>query len=178
MSYSGLRNSAAKNPPYDARAEGAPSKRVDVRDAIDGQEHEFVGLGLVPEGASSLLMPRTAGYQRAFEMLVTGGFIDAATALDWGLVNRVVPAADLMTAARAFAEAQLGLGYDYRDVFSFLTRTRERDGAAWFCSELVAATCRAIGRPLLHATCDWEVPPSEIARSLALTHTGRLCPLA
>lgn len=33
--------------------------------------------------------------KRAFEMLVMGDFIDAATALDWGLVNRVVPVADL-----------------------------------------------------------------------------------
>jgi enoyl-CoA hydratase/carnithine racemase len=38
---------------------------------------------------------RNVSRKRAFEMLFTGEFIDAATALDWGLVNRVVPAAEL-----------------------------------------------------------------------------------
>ncbi len=38
---------------------------------------------------------RNVSRKRAFEMLFTGDFIDAATALDWGLVNRIVPAAEL-----------------------------------------------------------------------------------
>lgn len=38
---------------------------------------------------------RNVSRKRAFEMLFTGDFIDAATALDWGLVNRVVPAGEL-----------------------------------------------------------------------------------
>jgi enoyl-CoA hydratase/carnithine racemase len=38
---------------------------------------------------------RTIGRKRALEMLFTGNMIDAATAADWGLVNRVVPIADL-----------------------------------------------------------------------------------
>ncbi len=46
---------------------------------------------------------RNLSRKRAFEMLITGEFIDAATALDWGLVNRVVPAEDLDSAARALA---------------------------------------------------------------------------
>ncbi len=40
-------------------------------------------------------LSRSVLRKRAFEMLITGDFIDAATALDWGLVNRVVPAAEL-----------------------------------------------------------------------------------
>ena len=40
-------------------------------------------------------LSRTISRKRAVEMLMTGEFIDAATALDWGLVNRVVPAATL-----------------------------------------------------------------------------------
>jgi enoyl-CoA hydratase/carnithine racemase len=40
-------------------------------------------------------LSRNVSRKRAFEMLVTGEFIDAATALDWGLVNRVVPDAEL-----------------------------------------------------------------------------------
>jgi enoyl-CoA hydratase/carnithine racemase len=46
---------------------------------------------------------RTVARKRAFEMLFTGAFIDAATALQWGLVNRVVPAADLEAATLALA---------------------------------------------------------------------------
>lgn len=40
-------------------------------------------------------LSRAIGRKRAMEMLLTGGFIDAATASDWGLVNRVVPESEL-----------------------------------------------------------------------------------
>jgi len=50
----------------------------------------FIHLGLVPEGASSLLMPRTMGYQRAFAMLVMGRTMTAADAQIAGFVNTVV----------------------------------------------------------------------------------------
>ncbi|CAG0940244.1 enoyl-CoA hydratase [Gammaproteobacteria bacterium] len=46
---------------------------------------------------------RNIGRKRAFEMLFTGEFIDAATALQWGLVNRVVPVARLEEATLALA---------------------------------------------------------------------------
>jgi enoyl-CoA hydratase/carnithine racemase len=63
----------------------------------------FVNLGLVPEAASSLLLPRLIGYRRAAEMFLLGQPLPAAQALDWGIVNRVVPDAELATAARALA---------------------------------------------------------------------------
>lgn len=50
----------------------------------------FIHLGLVPEGASSLLMPRTMGHQRAFAALVMGRTIDAEDARIAGFVNVVV----------------------------------------------------------------------------------------
>ena len=49
----------------------------------------FVGLGLVPEGASSLLMPRALGHQKAFEILVMGRRIDGEAAQQAGFVNQV-----------------------------------------------------------------------------------------
>jgi len=55
----------------------------------------FVNLGLITEAASSLLLPRLVGHQRAAELLLLGERIDAATAREFGLVNAVVPAADL-----------------------------------------------------------------------------------
>ena len=50
----------------------------------------FINLGLVPEGASSLLMPRTMGHQRAFAMLVMGRKFSADEAREAGFVNVVV----------------------------------------------------------------------------------------
>ncbi|GAC1409772.1 MAG: enoyl-CoA hydratase [Candidatus Velthaea sp.] len=62
-------------------------------------------------------LTRAIGRKRAMEMLLTGEFIDAHTAAEWGLVNRVVPAAELAAAtsglARTIAEASsfvVGLG--------------------------------------------------------------------
>lgn len=67
----------------------------------------FANLGLVPEAASSLLIPRLLGRRRAFEFLVMGQPIDAAEAKVVGLINKVVDAADVeeeaMKAARHIA---------------------------------------------------------------------------
>jgi enoyl-CoA hydratase/carnithine racemase len=51
---------------------------------------------------------RAIGRKRALEMLLTGEFVDAQTAADWGLVNRVVPADQLESATRALAEKIAG----------------------------------------------------------------------
>ena len=56
----------------------------------------FAQLGLCPEFASSVLLPRIAGYQRAAEKLLLGEAFDASEAERMGLVNRVLPAAGLM----------------------------------------------------------------------------------
>jgi enoyl-CoA hydratase/carnithine racemase len=48
-------------------------------------------------------LSRAVGRKRAMEMLLTGKLVDAATAAEWGLVNRVVPAAELESATRELA---------------------------------------------------------------------------
>ena len=63
----------------------------------------FTSLGLVPEAASSLLFPRLLGTQRASSLLLLGEPLDAATAHQWGFVNRVVDDAALMDTAREMA---------------------------------------------------------------------------
>ncbi|HET7881966.1 MAG TPA: enoyl-CoA hydratase [Acetobacteraceae bacterium] len=63
----------------------------------------FTSLGLVPEAASSLLFPRLLGHQRAAALLLLGEPLDAATAHEWGFVNRVVDDADLMRVAHDIA---------------------------------------------------------------------------
>jgi enoyl-CoA hydratase/carnithine racemase len=51
----------------------------------------FVSLALVPEAASTMLMPLRVGYARAYEMFALGETMDAKTALQLGIANRVVP---------------------------------------------------------------------------------------
>ena len=63
----------------------------------------FVNLALVPEAASSLLMPLRIGYARAYEMFALGEPVDAKSAFAWGLANRVVPLDKLDAEARALA---------------------------------------------------------------------------
>ncbi|ADO68430.1 enoyl-CoA hydratase [Stigmatella aurantiaca] len=65
----------------------------------------FINLGLCPEGASSLLLPRYAGMALASELLLFGEPFDAATALRAGLINRVVPAAQLAEVVAERAQA-------------------------------------------------------------------------
>jgi enoyl-CoA hydratase/carnithine racemase len=60
----------------------------------------FVNLGLCPEGASSLLLPQSAGWARACELLLFGEPFDSATAEAAGLVTRVVADADLKQVAQ------------------------------------------------------------------------------
>lgn len=64
-----------------------------------------VNLGLTPGYAGSQRLPRLVGRGRALEMLLTGDMMSAARAHEIGLVNRVVPAADLLVEARKLAAA-------------------------------------------------------------------------
>ena len=66
----------------------------------------FVNLALVPEAASSLLLPLRIGYARAYEMFALGEPVDAKTALTLGIANRVVPL-DKLHAEAAHVAARL-----------------------------------------------------------------------
>jgi enoyl-CoA hydratase/carnithine racemase len=63
----------------------------------------FIHLGLVPEGASSLLAPRAMGHQRAFAMLVMGRSLSAEDARTAGFVNAVVAPGQTEAEARKVA---------------------------------------------------------------------------
>jgi enoyl-CoA hydratase/carnithine racemase len=64
----------------------------------------FVDLGLVPEAASSLILPRLLGHARAAELLMLGEPLPAARALEWGIASRVAPAAEAHGAALNLAQ--------------------------------------------------------------------------
>jgi enoyl-CoA hydratase/carnithine racemase len=73
--------------------------------APDARLHvPFVDLGLVPEAASSILMPRTMGHAQAARMLMLGEPLGAEEALATGILSGVVPAGEL--AAHALAKAR------------------------------------------------------------------------
>jgi len=53
-------------------------------------------IGIMPGWGLTVQLPAAVGVRRAREMSATGNFVDARTALEWGLVNHVVPHADLL----------------------------------------------------------------------------------
>ena len=64
----------------------------------------FVNLGLCPEAASSLLVPQLMGYHRAAEALLLGEPFTAETALEVGLINRIVPPSEANALAQQHAK--------------------------------------------------------------------------
>jgi enoyl-CoA hydratase/carnithine racemase len=63
----------------------------------------FVNLALVPEAASSYLLPLRIGHSRAFEMFALGEAVSAHAAVAWGIANKATPATDLHAEARRIA---------------------------------------------------------------------------
>jgi 2-(1,2-epoxy-1,2-dihydrophenyl)acetyl-CoA isomerase len=59
----------------------------------------FVNIGLMPDGGSTLFVPAAVGKARAFQMALLGERVPAELALQWGLVNRVLPDDRLMDEA-------------------------------------------------------------------------------
>jgi 2-(1,2-epoxy-1,2-dihydrophenyl)acetyl-CoA isomerase len=64
----------------------------------------FRRIGLIPDGGSTYLLPRMIGRARAMEMTLLGERLPAAKALEWGLINRCVPDAELMSTALGLAQ--------------------------------------------------------------------------
>jgi 2-(1,2-epoxy-1,2-dihydrophenyl)acetyl-CoA isomerase len=69
----------------------------------------FVNIGLGLDGGASMTLPARVGHARAFEIAALGERIAASQALDWGLVNRVVPDAELQSTVATLA-ARLAAG--------------------------------------------------------------------
>jgi 2-(1,2-epoxy-1,2-dihydrophenyl)acetyl-CoA isomerase len=75
----------------------------------------FRRIGLVPDGGATYLLPRLIGKARAMELTLLGEKLPARTALEWGMINRCVPDAELMPTAMALAtqlaDGPISLGY-------------------------------------------------------------------
>ena len=68
----------------------------------------FVNIGLMPDGGSTLFVPAAVGKARAFQMALLGERVEAARALEWGLVNYVHPDDRLLDEAGALVEKLAG----------------------------------------------------------------------
>jgi enoyl-CoA hydratase len=77
----------------------------DIRIAAEGAQlgQPEIKLGLIPGGGGTQRLPRLVGLGHALYLNMTGDFVDAETAYRWGLVEKVVPAEDLMDAALGVA---------------------------------------------------------------------------
>jgi 2-(1,2-epoxy-1,2-dihydrophenyl)acetyl-CoA isomerase len=99
----------------------------------------YVKVGLVPGDGGCYYLPRIVGLAKALELIWTGDFIDAQEALRIGYVSRVVPADDLLPAARELAEriargpavaVQLAKRLAYRGLTSDVNEAIEAAGQA------------------------------------------------
>ena len=63
----------------------------------------YTAAGLTPDGSSTFFLPRILGRRRTLELMISNRRLSAAEALDWGLMNRVVPDADLVSEAEKLA---------------------------------------------------------------------------
>ncbi len=73
--------------------------RIAASNAVFGAT--FLKIGLVPGDGGAWILPRTIGMSRAAELFFTADTIDAATALQWGLISKVVPPEALLAEAQA-----------------------------------------------------------------------------
>lgn len=122
-------------------------------------------VGIMPGWGLTVLLAQAVGVRRAREMSATGNFLDASTALVWGLVNHVVPHDELLPLARGLA-ADI-VSNDQRSVRRVL-RTYDEGalvtaGEAWEIEAEVAAAWQGEG-----------IDPAAVeARRMAVTERGR-----
>ena len=90
----------------------------------------FARIGLVPDAGSSYILPRLIGMARAMELSLLAERLSAEKALDWGLINRLVDDADLMSKAlelaTSLANGPRSLGMIRRMVWASLDNTLEQ----------------------------------------------------
>ena len=96
----------------------------------------YTQAGLVPDGSSTFFLPRRIGDRRTRELMLTNRRLSAAEALEWGLVNRVVPADRLMDEARTMAKQAAALS---PTALKFLKHAFNADSAHIFGQAKMAA---------------------------------------
>ena len=116
---------------------------VAAEDAVFTLAYSHIGTS--PDGSSTYTLPRIVGLKRAFEIALLGERFDAATALAVGLVNRVVPAADVaMTAAELANRLAAGPAHAIANTKSLLNASLHTELEAQMAAEAASfADCAA-----------------------------------
>lgn len=118
-----------------------------------------VRVGVLPGWGLSYLLPQAVGIRRAREMSLTGRHVGPAEAAAWGLVNRVVPHAELLDTARAVATAVAEVEPDAAAaMLDLYARTSSTTGAE------AAETERAVSAAWLERSGRGARPEPEPAR--------------
>lgn len=127
----------------------------------------FVKVGIIPGDGGAWLLPRILGMSRAAEMSFTGETIDAAQALAWGLVSRVVPDSELMSAARDLANRiAVNPPYAVR-----MTKRLLREGQSMSLESLLHFS--AAMQSLAHATADHKEAVAAFIEKRTPTFVGK-----
>ena len=102
-------------------------------------------VGIMPDWGLTVLLPQAIGVRRAREMSLTGNFLDASTALAWGLVNHVVPHGELLPFARKLAGDMVSNDQDAarRILRTYAEAAFTADAEAWELEGDVARDWRA-----------------------------------
>lgn len=126
----------------------------------------FVRLGLIPGDGGAWLLPRAVGMARASQLAFTGSAIDAATALEWGMVNEVVePDRLLETAHRLAAEIAVNPPHALR-----MTKRLLREGQQQSLESLLELS--AAMQALTHHTSDHDEAVASMLERRAPRFTG------
>ncbi|AQT72981.1 MULTISPECIES: enoyl-CoA hydratase/isomerase family protein [Streptomyces] len=127
----------------------------------------FVRRGLVPDGGGAYLLPRLVGPQKAKELMFFGDAVPAAEAERLGLVNRVVPAEELRTAAREWAE-RLAQGPTRA-----LAMTKQLVNASLDGDRAAALAAEATAQEINMATADANEGVASFVERRTPTYLGR-----
>lgn len=88
----------------------------------------FVNLGLCPEAGSSLLLPKRIGYSKAAELLLLGESFGASDALEFNLVNHVLPSSELLAYSEQKIQALLKKPKQALHITKQLLKQHDRQG--------------------------------------------------
>lgn len=122
----------------------------------------YTAAGLSPDGGSTYLLPKAIGIKRAKEMMITNRKLSAQEALDWGLVNQVVPHDNLQAEAQALA-ATLAKGatnaFGSAKSLLLAADTQSLEGQMALESTAIAANASGIdGQAGIHAFLNKQKP--------------------
>lgn len=115
----------------------------------------------------AVALTRNVPIKRAFEMLVTGKFIDAHTACDWGLINQAVPAAELDAAvlqmardicAKPNVSIRHGKAMVYRQLHMDLPAAYAHAAEVMACNIMAGEALEGISAFLEKRPPDWAAP--------------------